>query len=52
LCFSCNVAVGQLQHDPARIVRAADDVDDDPERAELEVVIRTRARDLTRAASG
>lgn len=51
LCFSCNVAVGQLQHDPTRIVRAADYLDDDTDRDRLVAAARSRVRELVRAGS-
>lgn len=51
LCFSCNVAVGQLQHDPSRIVRAADYLEDDAERDRLVAAARSRVRELVRAGS-
>jgi hypothetical protein len=51
LCFSCNVAVGQLQHEPGRILRAAEYLDDDAERAEVTALVRERVRSLVRVGS-
>jgi hypothetical protein len=51
LCFSCNVAVGQLQHDPGRILRAADYLEDDTERDHLIAAARSRVRELVRTGS-
>jgi len=51
LCFSCNVAVGQLQHEPGRILRAPEYLDDDAERATELALVRDRVRSLVRAGS-
>ena len=49
LCFSCNVAIGNLHHDVDRVLRAADYVDDDGARDELERLALERAHGLAGA---
>lgn len=46
MCFSCNVAIGNLHHDVDRVMSAADYVDDDGTRRELTELARERAHGL------
>lgn len=46
LCFSCNVAIGNLHHDVDRVMSAADYVDDDGTRRELTKLAREQAHGL------